>query len=52
MKETQMAPTEMMSRLRELHEELSAINDDLTATDAVDEQTVDAGFAWRRHRGV
>lgn len=37
-----MPNTELLMRLRELHEELSAINDDLKAAEQVDEETVDA----------
>ena len=37
-----MANTELLMRLRELHEELSSINDDLKAAEQVDEETVDA----------
>ena len=37
-----MPNTELLMRLRELHEELSAINDDLKTAEQVDEETVDA----------
>lgn len=37
-----MSKPEILIRLRGLHQELSAINDDLTSADQVDEETVDA----------
>ena len=37
-----MANTELLIKLRELHEELGVINDDLKAVEAIDEQTIDA----------
>lgn len=37
-----MSNTELLIRLRDLHEELAVINDDLKNTDSVDEQTIDA----------
>lgn len=37
-----MPNTELLMRLRELHEELSAINDDLKTAEQVDDATVDA----------
>lgn len=37
-----MPNAELLMRLRELHEVLSAINDDLKAAEQVDEQTVEA----------
>jgi hypothetical protein len=37
-----MANTELLIRLRDLHEELSAINDDMKYADAVDNETIDA----------
>ena len=37
-----MPNTQLLIRLRELHEELSAINDDLKSVDQVDEETIDA----------
>ena len=37
-----MPNTELLMRLRELHEELSAINDDLKSAEQVDDQTIDA----------
>jgi hypothetical protein len=40
--EKQMPNTEFLIKLRELHEELSAINDDLNSAEQVDEEAVDA----------
>ena len=37
-----MAKTELLIRLRDLHEELSSINDDLNSAEQVDEETIDA----------
>jgi hypothetical protein len=37
-----MSNTEVLIKLRDLHEELVVINDDLKTTDPVDEDTVDA----------
>jgi hypothetical protein len=37
-----MPKTELLVRLRELHEELSSINDDLKSAEQVDEASVDA----------
>ena len=37
-----MTNTELLVRIRDLHEELSAINDNLKAVDYVDEETIDA----------
>lgn len=37
-----MSTTELLMRLRDLHEELAVINDDLKDADSVDEQTIDA----------
>ena len=37
-----MAKTDLLIRLRELHEELSSINDDLNSAEQVDEATIDA----------
>lgn len=37
-----MPKTELLVRLRELHEELSSINDDLRSADQVDEESIDA----------
>ena len=37
-----MPKTELLVRLRELHEELSSINDDLKSADQVDEESIDA----------
>ena len=37
-----MPNTELLVRLRDLHEELSSINDDLKSADQVDEDSIDA----------
>lgn len=37
-----MANTELLMRLRDLHEELGIINDDLKSTEHVDVETIDA----------
>lgn len=37
-----MSNTELLVRLRDLHEELSSINDDLKSADRVEEETIDA----------
>ena len=37
-----MTNTDLLIRLRELHEELSTMNDDLTSSEPVDEETIDA----------
>jgi predicted nuclease with TOPRIM domain len=37
-----MPKTELLVRLRELHEELSSINDDLKSAEQVDEASIDA----------
>ncbi len=37
-----MANAELLIRLRDLHEELSAINDDMKYEDSVDTETIDA----------
>ncbi|MEZ6094350.1 MAG: DUF4404 family protein [Pirellulaceae bacterium] len=40
--ETVMEKSEVLVRLRQLHEELSAINEDLRSSEEVDETTIDA----------
>jgi hypothetical protein len=37
-----MPNTELLVRLRDLHEELSSINDDLRSAEQVDEESIDA----------
>lgn len=37
-----MPNTQLLLKLRELHEELSEINDDLKSSDQIDEETIDA----------
>ena len=37
-----MTNTDLLIRLRELHEELSTMNDDLSSSETVDEDTIDA----------
>lgn len=37
-----MPNTELLVRLRELHEELSSINDDLRSAEQVDDESIDA----------
>ena len=37
-----MSQSEILLRLRELHEKLSGMNDDLEQTEQVDEETIDA----------
>jgi hypothetical protein len=37
-----MSKTEILAKLRNLHEELAAINDDCKLSEQVDEQTIDA----------
>ena len=37
-----MPNTELLIKLRELHEELSSINDDLKSAEQVDEESIDA----------
>lgn len=37
-----MTNTDLLIRLRELHEELSTMNDDLDTTEPVDEETIEA----------
>lgn len=37
-----MTNTDLLIRLRELHAELSTMNDDLNSTETVDEETIDA----------
>lgn len=37
-----MPKTELLVRLRDLHEELSSINDDLKSAEQVDEESIDA----------
>lgn len=37
-----MTNTDLLIRLRDLHEELSTMNDDLSSPEAVDEETIDA----------
>jgi hypothetical protein len=38
----EMSKTEVLARLRQLHEDLAAINDNCKHSDQVDEQTIDA----------
>ncbi len=37
-----MVKTKLLMRLRDLHEELASMNDDLKSTEHVDEETIDA----------
>ena len=37
-----MSNTDLLVRLRELHEELSTINDDLKSSESIDEEMIDA----------
>ncbi len=37
-----MANNQLLIRLRELHEQLSGINDDLNSAEQIDDQTIDA----------
>jgi hypothetical protein len=37
-----MTNTDLLIRLRELHEELSTMNDDVSSSEPVDEETIDA----------